>query len=73
MLAGVFHCNDFEFSIFYVIIKNKSIWIERTLSTYANIYFVVDQQLDSITLKKAPCFFKGVVCPFPLQRNVIHL
>ncbi|PGZ09908.1 hypothetical protein COE30_06980 [Bacillus cereus] len=52
---------------------NKSIWIERTLSTYANIYFVMDQQLDSITLKKAPCFFKGVVCPFPLQRSVTHL
>ncbi|ALQ70504.1 hypothetical protein BK772_00765 [Bacillus thuringiensis serovar finitimus] len=68
-----FHRNDFEFSIFYVIIKNKSIWIERTLSTYANNYFVMDQQLDSITLKKALCFFKGVVCPFPLQRNVLHL
>ncbi|AVP46154.1 hypothetical protein ABE51_09435 [Bacillus thuringiensis] len=63
----------FEFSVLYVIIKNKSIWIERTLSTYANIYFVMDQQLDSITLKKAPRFFKGVVCPFPLQRNVLHL
>ncbi|MBG9826454.1 hypothetical protein COJ27_28860 [Bacillus cereus] len=68
-----FRYKSFEFSIFYVIIKNKSIWIERTLSTYANIYFVMDQQLDSITLKKAPCFFKGVVCPFPLQRNVTHL
>ncbi|PHB45117.1 hypothetical protein COE91_29180 [Bacillus toyonensis] len=68
-----FRCKSFEFSLFYVIIKNKSIWIERTLSTYANIYFVMDQQLDSITLKKAPCFFKGVVCPFPLQRNVTHL
>ncbi|PEF92160.1 hypothetical protein COL80_03150 [Bacillus thuringiensis] len=55
------------------MIKNKSIWVERTLSTYANIYFVMDQQLDSITLKKAPRFFKGVVCPFPLQRNVTHL
>ncbi|PGM92511.1 hypothetical protein CN958_15420 [Bacillus cereus] len=63
----------FEFSILCVIIMNKSIWIERTLSAYANIYFVMDQQLDSITLKKAPCFFKGVVCPFPLQRNVTHL
>ncbi|PFF87707.1 hypothetical protein CN338_10895 [Bacillus cereus] len=62
-----FHHKSFEFSIFYVIIKNKSIWIERTLSTYANIYLVMDQQLDSITLKKAPRFFKGVVCPFPLQ------
>ncbi|PFL21492.1 hypothetical protein COJ07_10805 [Bacillus cereus] len=68
-----FHFNYFEFSNLYVIIKNKSIWIERTLSTYANIYFVMDQQLDSITLKKAPCFFKGVVCPFPLQRSVKHL
>ncbi|KAA0763959.1 hypothetical protein DN410_12735 [Bacillus sp. SH5-2] len=68
-----FHRKSFEFSIFYVIMKNKSIWIERTLSTYANIYFVMDQQLDSITLKKAPCFFKGVVCPFPLQRSVTHL
>ncbi|PEM59551.1 hypothetical protein CN611_02165 [Bacillus wiedmannii] len=68
-----FRYKSFEFSIFYVIIKNKSIWIERTLSTYANIYFVMDQQLDSITLKKAPCFFKGVICPFPLQRNVTHL
>ncbi|AZJ23003.1 hypothetical protein COF76_12750 [Bacillus wiedmannii] len=68
-----FRFKYFEFSILYVIIKNKSIWIERTLSTYANIYFVMDQQLDSITLKKAPCFFKGVVCPFPLQRNVTHL
>ncbi|PGB04805.1 hypothetical protein COL93_00095 [Bacillus toyonensis] len=68
-----FHCNVFEFSIFCGILMNKSIWIERTLSTYANIYFVMDQQLDSITLKKAPCFFKGVVCPFPLQRNVTHL
>ncbi|MDR4240065.1 hypothetical protein EXW35_25205 [Bacillus mycoides] len=63
----------FEFSILYVILVNKSIWIERTLSAYANIYFVMDQQLDSIILKKAPCFFKGVVCPFPLQRNVTHL
>ncbi|PEJ95522.1 hypothetical protein CN558_21575 [Bacillus wiedmannii] len=62
-----FRYNGFEFSIFFVIIKDKSIWIERTLSTYANNYFVMDQQLDSITLKKAPCFFKGVVCPFPLQ------
>ncbi|PFT40863.1 hypothetical protein COK72_21290 [Bacillus thuringiensis] len=70
----MFFCyKSFEFSIFYVIIKNKSIWIERTLSTYANIYFVMDQQSDSITLKKAPRFFKGVVCPFPLQRNVTHL
>ncbi|ALL21342.1 hypothetical protein FHY71_15735 [Bacillus tropicus] len=68
-----FHFKYFEFSIIRVIMKNKSIWIERTLSTYANIYFVMDQQLDSITLKKAPCFFKGVVCPFPLQRNVMHL
>ncbi|PGD63076.1 hypothetical protein COM41_16630 [Bacillus wiedmannii] len=68
-----FRYNGFEFSIFFVIIKDKSIWIERTLSTYANNYFVMDQQLDSITLKKAPCFFKGVVCPFPLQRNVMHL
>ncbi|OSM09789.1 hypothetical protein BTH38_28405 [Bacillus toyonensis] len=68
-----FRCKSFEFSLFYVIIKSKSIWIERTLSTYANIYFVMDQQLDSITLKKALCFFKGVVCPFPLQRNVTHL
>ncbi|PEA10309.1 hypothetical protein CN425_01530 [Bacillus cereus] len=68
-----FYSNLFEFSIFYGILMNKSIWIERTLSTYANIYFVMDQQLDSITLKKAPCFFKGVVCPFPLQRNVRHL
>ncbi|KMP42734.1 hypothetical protein ABH61_06175 [Bacillus paranthracis] len=68
-----FHFNYFEFSIIRVIMKNKSIWIERTLSTYANIYFVMDQQLDSITLKKAPCFFKGVVCPFPLQRSVTHL
>ncbi|PEV53669.1 hypothetical protein COK37_04835 [Bacillus thuringiensis] len=68
-----FHLHYFEFSVLYVIIKNKSIWIERTLSTYANIYFVMDQQLDSITLKKAPRFFKGVVCPFPLQRNVLHL
>ncbi|PRD09540.1 hypothetical protein CQ058_14260 [Bacillus sp. MYb56] len=68
-----FHNLYFEFSILYVILMNKSIWIERTLSTYANIYFVMDQQLDSITLKKAPCFFKGVVCPFPLQRNVTHL
>ncbi|PFE11088.1 hypothetical protein CN307_23830 [Bacillus cereus] len=68
-----FRLKYFEFSNQYVIIKNKSIWIERTLSTYANIYFVMDQQLDSITLKKAPCFFKGVVCPFPLQRNVTHL
>ncbi|PFU38925.1 hypothetical protein COK86_23670 [Bacillus cereus] len=68
-----FYFNYFEFSNLYVIIKNKSIWIERTLSTYANIYFVMDQQLDSITLKKAPCFFKGVVCPFPLQRSVKHL
>ncbi|OTX18893.1 hypothetical protein BK721_16880 [Bacillus thuringiensis serovar nigeriensis] len=68
-----FHHKYFEFSIFRVIIKDKSIWIERTLSTYANIYFVMDQQLDSITLKKAPCFFKGVVCPFPLQRSVLHL
>ncbi|PFX72001.1 hypothetical protein COL39_20865 [Bacillus cereus] len=68
-----FRYKSFEFSIFCVIIKNKSIWIERTLSTYANIYFVMDQQSDSITLKKAPRFFKGVVCPFPLQRNVTHL
>ncbi|PGO24107.1 hypothetical protein CN984_22155 [Bacillus cereus] len=68
-----FYILYFEFSILYVILMNKSIWIERTLSTYANIYFVMDQQLDSITLKKAPCFFKGVVCPFPLQRNVTHL
>ncbi|KAA0747531.1 hypothetical protein DN389_05730 [Bacillus sp. AY3-1] len=68
-----FRFKYFEFSILYVIIKNKSIWIERTLSTYADIYFVMDQQLDSITLKKAPCFFKGVVCPFPLQRSVTHL
>ncbi|PEL88609.1 hypothetical protein EXW41_24575 [Bacillus wiedmannii] len=68
-----FRFKYFEFSILCVIIKNKSIWIERTLSTYANIYFVMDQQLDCITLKKAPCFFKGVVCPFPLQRNVTHL
>ncbi|PEJ05726.1 hypothetical protein CN684_18955 [Bacillus wiedmannii] len=68
-----FHCKYFEFSNPYVIIKNKSIWIERTLYTYANNYFVMDQQLDSITLKKAPCFFKGVVCPFPLQRSVTHL
>ncbi|KXY81284.1 hypothetical protein AT258_20100 [Bacillus wiedmannii] len=68
-----FHFEYFEFSNDYVIIKNKSIWIERTLSTYANIYFVMDQQLDSITLKKAPRFFKGVVCPFPLHRNVTHL
>ncbi|PEC21609.1 hypothetical protein COM96_13780 [Bacillus cereus] len=68
-----FRYKSFELSIFFVIIKNKSIWIERTLSTYANNYFVMDQQLDSITLKKAPCFFKGVVCPFPLQRNVTHL
>ncbi|KAA0790894.1 hypothetical protein EXW45_26365 [Bacillus wiedmannii] len=68
-----FHFKYFEFSILYVIIKNKSIWIERTLSTYADIYFVMDQQLDSITLKKAPRFFKGVVCPFSLQRNVTHL
>ncbi|KAA0776849.1 hypothetical protein BK729_20765 [Bacillus thuringiensis serovar wratislaviensis] len=68
-----FRFKYFEFSILYVIIKNKSIWIERTLSTYADIYFVMDQQLDSITLKKAPRFFKGVVCPFPLQRNVTHL
>ncbi|OOR61971.1 hypothetical protein BLX04_17005 [Bacillus mycoides] len=63
----------FEFSILCVILMNKSIWIERTLSAYANIYFVMDQQLDSITLKKAPCFFKGVFCPFPLRRNVTHL
>ncbi|KAB7636159.1 hypothetical protein TU69_12450 [Bacillus cereus] len=69
----LFHYKSFEFSILYVIMKSKSIWIERTLSTYANIYFVMDQQLDSITLKKATCFFKGVVCPFPLQRNVLHL
>ncbi|KMP60980.1 hypothetical protein TU60_07950 [Bacillus toyonensis] len=68
-----FHFNYFEFSISRGILMYKSIWIERTLSTYANIYFVMDQQLDSITLKKAPCFFKGVVCPFPLQRNVTHL
>ncbi|TKV44839.1 hypothetical protein C1I58_25790 [Bacillus sp. PIC28] len=68
-----FHHEYLEFSIFRVIIKNKSIWIERTLSTYANNYFVMDQQLDSITLKKAPCFFKGVVCSFPLQRSVLHL
>ncbi|KMP27191.1 hypothetical protein TU50_16250 [Bacillus wiedmannii] len=68
-----FRFKYFEFSILYVIIKNKSIWIERTLSTYADIYFVMDQQLDSITLKKAPRFFRGVVCPFPLQRNVTHL
>ncbi|PFF35923.1 hypothetical protein CN327_06410 [Bacillus cereus] len=68
-----FHNLYFEFSILCVILMNKSIWIERTLSAYANIYFVMDQQLDSITLKKAPCFFKGVVCPFPLQRNVKHL
>ncbi|PGU22505.1 hypothetical protein COD22_16805 [Bacillus thuringiensis] len=68
-----FHLHYFEFSVLYVIMKNKSIWIERTLSTYANISFVMDQQLDSITLKKAPRFFKGVVCPFPLQRNVLHL
>ncbi|PEJ94038.1 hypothetical protein COL52_12185 [Bacillus toyonensis] len=68
-----FHYNYFEFSISRGILMYKSIWIERTLSTYANIYFVMDQQLDSITLKKAPCFFKGVVCPFPLQRNVTHL
>ncbi|KMN71429.1 hypothetical protein VK96_08840 [Bacillus cereus] len=68
-----FRHKSFEFSNFYVIMKNESIWIERTLSTYANIYFVMDQQLDSITLKKAPCFFKGVVCPFPLQRSVLHL
>ncbi|PGW83701.1 hypothetical protein COE21_03395 [Bacillus thuringiensis] len=68
-----FHLHYLEFSVLYVIMKNKSIWIERTLSTYANIYFVMDQQLDSITLKKAPRFFKGVVCPFPLQRNVLHL
>ncbi|QLF04872.1 hypothetical protein FHY65_25815 [Bacillus cereus] len=47
--------------------------IERTFTTYANNSFVMDQQLDSITLKKAPCFFKGVVCPFPLQRSVLHL
>ncbi|OTX47787.1 hypothetical protein EZE46_04715 [Bacillus sp. BH2] len=67
-----FHYKNFEFSILYVIMKNKSIWIERTFTTYANIYFVMDQQLDSITLKKAPRFFKGVVCPFPLQRNVLH-
>ncbi|PFS63672.1 hypothetical protein COK41_12040 [Bacillus cereus] len=68
-----FRFKYFEFSNRYVIIKNKSIWIERTLSTYANIYFVMDKQSDSITLKKAPRFFKGVVCPFPLQRNVLHL
>ncbi|AUB66013.1 hypothetical protein CSW12_24685 [Bacillus cereus] len=68
-----FRLHYFEFSVLYVIMKNKSIWIERTLSTYTNIYFVMDQQLDSITLKKAPRFFKGVVCPFPLQRNVLHL
>ncbi|PEC71400.1 hypothetical protein CON25_22785 [Bacillus thuringiensis] len=68
-----FRLHYLEFSVLYVIMKNKSIWIERTLSTYANIYFVMDQQLDSITLKKAPRFFKGVVCPFPLQRNVLHL
>ncbi|AOY18242.1 hypothetical protein BGI23_24105 [Bacillus sp. ABP14] len=68
-----FRFKYFEFSNLYVIMKNKSIWIERTLSTYANIYFVMDQQLDSITLKKAPRFFKGVVCPFPLQRSVTHL
>ncbi|PFI28095.1 hypothetical protein COI53_19020 [Bacillus thuringiensis] len=68
-----FRLHHFEFSVLYVIMKNKSIWIERTLSTYANIYFVMDQQLDSITLKKAPRFFKEVVCPFPLQRNVLHL
>ncbi|OTZ71918.1 hypothetical protein CN553_02275 [Bacillus cereus] len=68
-----FRLDYFEFSVLHVIIKNKSIWIERTLSTYANIYFVMDQQLDSITLKKALRFFKGVVCPFPLQRNVLHL
>ncbi|PFB28500.1 hypothetical protein COE18_16230 [Bacillus cereus] len=68
-----FRFKYFEFSNQCVIIKNKSIWIERTLYTYANIYFVMDQQLDSITLKKAPRFFKGVVCPFPLQRNVTHL
>ncbi|OPA14842.1 hypothetical protein BHL21_20070 [Bacillus cereus] len=47
--------------------------IDRTFTTYANNYFVMDQQLDRITLKKAPCFFKGVVCPFPLQRSVLHL
>ncbi|TKH24755.1 hypothetical protein FC697_07610 [Bacillus wiedmannii] len=35
-----FRFKYFEFSILYVIIKNKSIWIERTLSTYANIYFL---------------------------------
>ncbi|PER22806.1 hypothetical protein CN476_19595 [Bacillus cereus] len=68
-----FRYESFEFSIFYVVMRNKSIWIERTFTTYANIYFVMDQQLDSITLKKAPRFFKGVVCPFPLQRNVLHL
>ncbi|PGK41723.1 hypothetical protein CN907_10615 [Bacillus anthracis] len=68
-----FHRKYFEFSNLYVIMKNKSIWIERTLSAYANNYFVMVQQLDSITLKKAPCFFKGVVCPFPLQRSVTHL
>ncbi|RAN70939.1 hypothetical protein B5P40_09405 [Bacillus sp. SRB_8] len=68
-----FYNSYFEFSILCVILMNKSIWIERTLSAYANNYFVMDQQLDSITLKKAPCFFKGVVCPFPLQRNVTHL
>ncbi|PGY17173.1 hypothetical protein EXW58_23480 [Bacillus mycoides] len=68
-----FYRLNFEFSILCVILMNKSIWIERTLSTYANIHFVMDQQLDSITLKKAPCFFKGVVCPFPLRRNVTHL
>ncbi|TNP03056.1 hypothetical protein FHY68_15425 [Bacillus pacificus] len=68
-----FRFKYFEFSNLHVIMKNKSIWIERTLSTYANIYFVMDQQLDSITLKKAPRFFKGVVCPFPLQRSVTHL
>ncbi|RAN89821.1 hypothetical protein B5P41_11910 [Bacillus sp. SRB_28] len=37
----------FEFSILCVILMNKSIWIERTLSAYANIYFLRLPRLKS--------------------------
>ena len=50
--------------------KNKSIWIERTLSTYANIYFVMDQQLDSITLKST-VLFQGSSLPIPITKERI--
>ncbi len=51
--------------------KNKSIWIERTLSTYANNYFVMDQQLDSITLKKSTMLFQGSSLPIPITKERI--